>query len=440
MPVIRLKVPKANTGPAMAAEPPKAVDASETAEIPGPEAAGPAREFNKAVDATETGNPTHLLDSTHLRDSSEVPRPILKSISFDFQDFGHHYHNTPTHRRRVSVNKYRPILPFRPIEMANTRSKTSKANNANTANAANMAHNAGLGSASHSNANMENMAYDDGAMAGDTDVDMAESDAEKAGMGLYSMKGEAEFGAEFPHLNTDLPFTPVDIDLLPDFKVERISRVVTVSGRMLGVVGQLYPLATFCVVRVPAPKNPTLRLSGGGMAKFSALLPPAVAEQQQYMICLRMRDWPSGGVAAFPDTRENKAALEEVEATFDKMEHEVWVRRPVKPSGGRAERVLKVIRGYEGANGAASNRATERWFRRNSGKPDGDAVGNRIMAQFAFADPRHEGGEMVEEKEGEEEEGGEEEVVEQEEESEEEEVAPAKKGRATGRGKGKGKA
>ncbi|KAK0724887.1 hypothetical protein B0H67DRAFT_657690 [Lasiosphaeris hirsuta] len=561
MPIIRIKVPRRNTGagrsdpqpevsgPAMAAES-EAVDTTVMAPgsaasaglqvsaeppIVGPEAAGPAQAHNEVVDAAESANPTKATDSNHPPDSSETANPTTNLISFDFEDFGDDYYEAPTYSRhvsQVSPVRYCPILPKpRPDEpsqgdmarvtrsMANNARNNNAASTANAANAANMGHpadmanpynaayiapnasNAGMGDMAYMSNNaaqmppnagympndaayMPNsanyMAYNDNSAdmaytanmgvgddemalnnaenaSSDSDGGMSDSDSEPTGIDLYALHDQEVMFKDshlWAQLDTDLPFTPVDIDLLPDFKLELITRVVTVTGRMLGVVGLLYPLATFCLSRVPVPQSTTIRVSGRGMAKMSALLPPAVAEQQKYMLCLRMRDWPSGGVAAFPDTRENRASLREVEEAFDQIEYEVWIRRAYKFSVAGAGSVLKVMRGYEGANGPASRQATAAWFRRNPGGPEDDAAGRRALTQHAFGNPRHAEGTMATSavaemlaglEEDAEEEGAEEEEEEEEGEEEEEEVvaAPVKgkgKGKGRGRAKGKGRA
>ena len=182
------------------------------------------------------------------------------------------------------------------------------------------------------------------------------------------------------------PFKPLEpAGGLAAFRPEMISRALKIEGTFLAVPGLLYPNATFCVTLFPPSANTTTRMTGATLAKFATLL-PAASKHEMYIVDLRIRDWPSGGVAMVPETPEARELIAEIEGTFDKLEDgEAWYYRPYKMihnDGGGEQRMVKVMRGYEGVEGPQSGDVVERWFDTHSGVVDNDEGGRRVAERL----------------------------------------------------------
>ncbi|KAK4233894.1 hypothetical protein C8A03DRAFT_38357, partial [Achaetomium macrosporum] len=196
-----------------------------------------------------------------------------------------------------------------------------------------------------------------------------------------------------PVFDTDpyMPFAPWHVSLLPPFKHESIDRVLLVPARFLAAVGMLYPDAEFAVSRYPAADNFTTRLKGRFMAQTTALHFPQLVDPHsmnhphpeddtQYLISLRRRDWPIGGVAFFPHTPQTNTFLQQLRGTFDVLPNgaEQWLYIPhdvvQRPHGG-TRRGMWVCRAYEGRKGPQDARIIVDWMRENAGRIEQDLLG-----------------------------------------------------------------
>ncbi|KAK4464983.1 hypothetical protein QBC42DRAFT_249017 [Cladorrhinum samala] len=157
-------------------------------------------------------------------------------------------------------------------------------------------------------------------------------------------------------------FSPFCAELLPPFAQEKINRVVTLPARFVGPVGLLYSDATFVVSRYPAtsPSHLSTRWSGKGLANMMAAIGAGAGAgagaqgrrrgagvSDEWVLCLRIRDWPRGQVARFPWGSETDSVIELVKGTFDLLpdgKEEWYVVRGVEPATG--ERWIKVVRGW----------------------------------------------------------------------------------------------
>lgn len=175
------------------------------------------------------------------------------------------------------------------------------------------------------------------------------------------------------------PFAPMEPagGLVP-FRPETLMRQLKIPARLLSVVGLLYPRATFCVTLWPPSAGTTVRMSGEALAKFGALLPPAALDNR-YLVDLRIRDWPSGGVAIIPNTPEAVGVAKEIEGGFDKIaDCEAWYFRSCTMSfddGGPPQPCIKILRAYVGVNGAQSDEGIEQWFDNHTGLVNDDPNG-----------------------------------------------------------------
>ena len=184
------------------------------------------------------------------------------------------------------------------------------------------------------------------------------------------------FGA-VPRFDTDpaMPFAPWRAADLAPFRDELANRVVQVPGRFLAAVGQLYPDAELGVALHPASQNSAQRFLGRTLARSVALHFPRLdphcprlgnANDRAYVVALRRRDWPTGGVARVPDTEEARAFFDELKGAFDVLPGgaEVWFYVPYTlalGSGGGVEKGVLVCRGYEGRKGPQPDRVVRDW-------------------------------------------------------------------------------
>ncbi|KAK4164642.1 hypothetical protein QBC43DRAFT_288547 [Cladorrhinum sp. PSN259] len=161
---------------------------------------------------------------------------------------------------------------------------------------------------------------------------------------------------ELPHVPTTLdnsaPFTPDRVQFLPQFKDERINRVVQLKASDLIPVGLLYSGTTFSISRLPlgdgTTGNLTRRWSGAGMANMVVTIGMNEGRgNEEWAIALRIRDWPAGQVARFPETQETFRLLHTLIGHFDLLPdgREKWyvLRQRDRTTG---ERYIKVIRAY----------------------------------------------------------------------------------------------
>ncbi|KAK5654242.1 hypothetical protein OQA88_7417 [Cercophora sp. LCS_1] len=182
------------------------------------------------------------------------------------------------------------------------------------------------------------------------------------------------------------PFTPANYDGLNPFKPEAMNRAVKLRGEQLAPVGLLYPNATFCVARFPPSENTTVRLSGIGLAKFAALLGNGKAKEE-YIVNLRIRDWPSGAVARFIWNSENKHLAEELQNNFELIQGEIWRfkrYRVMDNAGNFCGHAVKVMRGFEGCNGKIAMDILNKWMDEHDGVLGEDKVGAKTIELIAY--------------------------------------------------------
>ncbi|KAK0648071.1 hypothetical protein B0T16DRAFT_455578 [Cercophora newfieldiana] len=184
------------------------------------------------------------------------------------------------------------------------------------------------------------------------------------------------------------PFKPLEPPggYMP-FRPEITMRTLKITARYLPIPGLLYPNATFCVTRWPPCRSTTVRMTGETLAKFASILPPSVFDDR-YIVDLRIRDWPSGGVAMIPNDPEAIKVAQAVEGGFDKLpDGEVWYYRECLldwGDGNPPDRSIKILRGYEGVNGPPGDAVVEHWFDTHSGVIDDDQGGRKVAEKLEF--------------------------------------------------------
>ncbi|KAK3320246.1 hypothetical protein B0T19DRAFT_468472 [Cercophora scortea] len=150
------------------------------------------------------------------------------------------------------------------------------------------------------------------------------------------------------------PFTPLPgiYTTLPLLRQERIDHAITVKGSSLGALGSLYPNATFLLCRAPptARGNNTVRFAGHALRQL-ALTHTQADRRADWVLSLRRRDWPSGGVALVD--AETRAAIREVVRSLGRMACEEIHELPM-PAAGQP-RMWKVMRAYVSPDGGATN-------------------------------------------------------------------------------------
>nr|ACM42409.1 predicted protein [Floropilus chiversii] len=216
--------------------------------------------------------------------------------------------------------------------------------------------------------------------------------------------------AAIPRFDTDpfLPFAPWRVAMLPPFKAERIDRVLTVRGRWLAPMGLLYPGAEFAVAKWPASRGVAVRMRGIEMARAFAVLFPRAQdpsrmgqqptseeeeekekEKDKFVVSLRRRDWPIGGVAWLPDTEEAMGFVEEIKGAWDMLpggaEVFFYVRHDVRLKGGGVGKGVWVCRAYEGTQGPQDERILLDWVRENGGLVDQDVEGREVLVRMGEA-------------------------------------------------------
>ncbi|KAL2128943.1 hypothetical protein VTI74DRAFT_8426 [Chaetomium olivicolor] len=211
--------------------------------------------------------------------------------------------------------------------------------------------------------------------------------------------------AALPRFDTDpfLPFAPWRVAMLPAFRAERIDRVLTVRGRWLAPMGLLYPGAEFAVAKWPASRGVALRMRGAEMARAFAVVFPRGqdpsrmgeelnledVEEEKFVVSLRRRDWPIGGVAWFPDTEEAMGFVEEMKGAWDMLpggaEVFFYVRHDVPLRGGGVGNGVWVCRAYEGTQGPQNERILLDWVRENGGLVEQDMEGREVLVRMGEA-------------------------------------------------------
>ncbi|KAK0624331.1 hypothetical protein B0T14DRAFT_554221 [Immersiella caudata] len=184
------------------------------------------------------------------------------------------------------------------------------------------------------------------------------------------------------------PFKPLEpAGGLPPFRPEAITRALKIEGSWLEVVGLLYPQATFCVTLWPPSENTTVRMSGLALAKTGVLLPPD-ARDDLYTVDLRVRDWPSGGVARIPDIPEARQLIKDLKGGFDILvDGEVWLFGAYNHFHDRdsePDPVIKVMRGYEGVDGSQSDDVIKHWLDSHSGFLEDDEKGRHVAERMEY--------------------------------------------------------
>ncbi|KAK0714149.1 hypothetical protein B0T26DRAFT_719678 [Lasiosphaeria miniovina] len=163
---------------------------------------------------------------------------------------------------------------------------------------------------------------------------------------MNGVKLDARLPTTALHVTEDKPYTPIGYEEhkheYPMFMPEKIHRVVAMPSRYLAVIGQLYPDATFVVVRDPSHRNTAVRTTGSGLVKFSLLMGfpaatstrPLTPERRKkegiWRLLLVTRDWPSGGVAKMVCNEEGRATISEVKSAFGVLPEgrEIWEYHP----------------------------------------------------------------------------------------------------------------
>ncbi|KAK4446126.1 hypothetical protein QBC34DRAFT_411995 [Podospora aff. communis PSN243] len=229
------------------------------------------------------------------------------------------------------------------------------------------------------------------------------------GKAVESFPQRVSLNGPLPRFQVDdeQPFKPLEpAGGLPTFRPETIMRTLKLEGHYLDVVGLLYPQATFCVTLWPPSENTTVRLTGFALAKLGVLLSPD-ARDELYIVDLRIRDWPSGGVARIPDTPEARAVIEELQGGFDTIsESETWLFCGYDrvDDNGQVDHIIKVLRGYEGIDGPRSDAVIKNWLDTHSGYVEDDGNGREIaqimeynydVADNSDAAPKRKKKEMV---------------------------------------------
>ncbi|KAK4033516.1 hypothetical protein C8A01DRAFT_40021 [Parachaetomium inaequale] len=222
------------------------------------------------------------------------------------------------------------------------------------------------------------------------------------------------------HTDPALPFAPWRPSLLPRFRLEHANRVLLVpDAQYLAALGSLYPHAEFVVARCPASQTFTARTTGRGLVRGVALHFPSAmvsgpqgAQQQQqrldhgaermaeaeYIVSLRRREWPTGGVAWLPRTEQAREWIDELRGAFDllpngqeafySVPHTVVPRSPPGNGDGGTEKGMRVCRAYEGLQGPQDARLIVDWIKENGSggvAVEEDALGKEVLARMGEA-------------------------------------------------------
>ncbi|KAK3936813.1 hypothetical protein QBC46DRAFT_411710 [Diplogelasinospora grovesii] len=117
---------------------------------------------------------------------------------------------------------------------------------------------------------------------------------------------------------------------------------VPVTGEMLGVIGQLYPDATFSVVVGHAPSEAREEgVKGAGLSAFASMFKNELLEGESYRANICKLDWPKGQVINMKDTEENRLALQRVQEAYGKLPGEFCALGELEEKGH-----ILVMRGY----------------------------------------------------------------------------------------------
>ncbi|KAK4222702.1 hypothetical protein QBC38DRAFT_460124 [Podospora fimiseda] len=191
----------------------------------------------------------------------------------------------------------------------------------------------------------------------------------------YNKKPHIELRAKFnsiPDMPTDAPngnpYAPRFFELLPAFRNETTQLIVTGRAPFIGQLGLLFDKATFALSRLPvdAEHNIVTRWTGKGVATFMAAHGMhSGREDEVWALNLRIRDWPAGQVARFPESIETAMFLKQAENHFVCLPHgkEVWYKTGgYDPAAG--VRFVKVVRAF------VDTRGKDREVRMTQGEDD----------------------------------------------------------------------